>query len=100
MPDLLRRYHQLMPAQTEIDTEATRTSLAASAQNRATAIAGTDITLPQGLYVSATNTLAAGLISARLAKLSTQVATGAATAQCSVTTYEANEQVNAASLKT
>lgn len=89
-----------MPAQTEIDTGATRTSLVGSAQNRATAIAGTDITLPQGLYVSATNTLAAGLVAVRLANLSTRVATGAATAQNSVTTYEVTEQANAASLQT
>lgn len=89
-----------MPAKMEIDTEATRTSLAAEAEIRATAIAGTDITLPQGLYVSATNTLAASLIAARLANLSTRVACGATTAQSSVTTYEATEQANAAPLRT
>lgn len=88
-----------MPAKLEIDTEATRTSLAAVAEARTTAIAGTDITLPQGLYVSATNTLAASLIASRLANLSTRVACGAATAQSSVTTYEVTEQTSAASLR-
>ena len=89
-----------MPARTQIDTEAAGTGLAASAQSRSTAIAGTDITLPQGLYVSATNALAAGLVAARLADLSARVTVGAATAQSSVTTYEATEQSSAASLRT
>lgn len=89
-----------MPARTQIDTEATGTGLAASAQSRSTAIAGTDITLPQGLYVSATNALAAGLVAARLADLGARVTAGAATAQSSVATYEATEQANAASLRT
>jgi hypothetical protein len=89
-----------MPARTQIDTEATASGLAASAQARLTAIAGTDITLPQGLYVSATNALGAGLIAARLADLSTRVTKGAAAALISVVTYEATEQANAATLKT
>jgi hypothetical protein len=89
-----------MPARLQIDTEATGTGLAAAAQDRSTAIAGTDITLPQGLYVSATNALAAGLVSARLANLATRVTAGAATAQCSVATYETTEQASAASLTT
>jgi hypothetical protein len=89
-----------MPARTEIDTEATCTGLASVAQNRSTAIAGTDITLPQGLYVSATNALAAGLVAARLADFAARVTVGAATAQGSVAAYEATEQANAATLTT
>ncbi|ULN44714.1 hypothetical protein MI149_29920 (plasmid) [Mycolicibacterium crocinum] len=89
-----------MPAETHIDTEATRTGLAASAQTRSTAIAGTDITLPQGQYVSATNAVAAGLVAARLADLAGLTAAGAAAAQASVATYEAAEQGNAGTLTT
>lgn len=89
-----------MPARTQIDTEATGTGLAAAAQTRATAIAGTDITLPQGLYVSATNETAAALVTARLADLSARVTAGAAAAQSSVAAYEATEQASAASLRT
>jgi hypothetical protein len=89
-----------MPARTEIDTEATGTGLASAAQNRSTAIAGTDITLPQGLYVSATNALAAGLVATRLADFAARVTVGAATAQGSVAAYEATEQANAATLTT
>lgn len=89
-----------MPAETHIDTEATGSGLAASAQARSTAIAGTDITLPQGQYVSATNALAAGLVAARLADLVGRTTAGAATAQTSVATYETTEQANAATLTT
>ena len=89
-----------MPARTKIDTEDTGAGLAAAAQTRSTAIAGTDITLPQGLYVSATNALAAGLVAARLADVEARVTVGAATAQSSVATYEATEQANAATLTT
>lgn len=89
-----------MPAETHIDTEATGPGLAASAHARSTAIAGTDIALPQGQYVSATNGLAAGLVAARLANLAGRTTTGAATAQASVTTYETTEQANAATLTT
>ena len=89
-----------MPARTTIDTEPTGAGLAAAAQARSTAIAGTDITLPQGLYVSATNALAAGLVAMRLADVAARVTAGAATAQSSVATYEATEQANAATLTT
>lgn len=89
-----------MAAKTHIDTEATASGLAAAAQARLTAIAGTDITLPQGLYVSPTNALGAGLIAARLADLSTRVTTGAAAAATSVAMYESTEQANAATLTT
>lgn len=89
-----------MPARTAIDTESTGTCLAASAQNRSTAIAGTDITLPQGQYVGATNALAAGLIAARLADLADRTIAGVTAAQCSVAAYEATEQANAATLTT
>ena len=76
-----------MSAEIHIDTEATGTGLAASAQARSTAIAGTDITLPQGQYVSSTNALAAGLVAARIANLAGRTTAGAATAQSSVSTY-------------
>jgi hypothetical protein len=85
---------------THIDAEATGTGLAASAAARSTAISGTNITLPQGQYVSATNAVAAGLLAARLANLAGRTTAGAATAQCSVATYETTEQANAATLTT
>jgi hypothetical protein len=84
----------------QIDLEATAAALAAVAEHRLTAIAGTDITLPQGQYVGATNALAAGLIAARLADLAGRTIAGAAAAQASVATYEAAEQANAGTLTT
>lgn len=89
-----------MPAKTLIDTEATAAALAAVAEHRMTAIAGTHIKLPQGQYVGATNAVAAGLIGTRLAELARLTMAGAAAAQCSVATYEATEQANAATLTT
>ncbi|KDE97235.1 conserved hypothetical protein [uncultured Mycobacterium sp.] len=89
-----------MPAKTHIDTQATAAALAAVAEHRMTAIAGTDITLPQGEYVGATNAVAASLITTRLAELASLTVAGAAAAQCSVATYEATEQANAATLTT
>lgn len=89
-----------MSARMQIDPEPTGTSLAASAQTRSAAIAGTDITLPQGLYVGATNALAAGFIAASLADLEGRVIAGAAAAASSVAAYQATEQANAATLRT
>lgn len=89
-----------MPAKTHIDTEATAAALAAVAEQRMTAIAGTDITLPQGQYVSGTNAIAAGLIATRLADLARLTTAGAVAAQTSVATYETTEQANAATLTT
>lgn len=89
-----------MPAKTHIDTPATAAALAAVAEHRMTAIAGTDIALPEGQYVGATNAVAASLIATRLAELTSLTVAGAAAAQCSVATYEATEQANAATLTT
>jgi len=89
-----------MPAKTHIDTEATAAALAAVAEQRMTAIAGTDITLPQGQYVSGTNAIAAGLIATRLADLARLTTAGAVAAQTSVATYETAEAANAATLTT
>jgi hypothetical protein len=89
-----------MAASTDIDPDATGTGLAASAASRTNAVAAGAVSLPQGLYVSATNTLAEGLIAARLADLSTRVAFGAGTAQASVSSYKTTEEANAAALKT
>jgi hypothetical protein len=89
-----------MPAKTHIDTEATAAALAAVAGQRMTAIAGTDITLPQGQYVSGTNAIAAGLIATRLADLARLTTAGAVAAQTSVATYETAEEANAATLTT
>ena len=89
-----------MPAKTHIDTEATAAALAAVAEQRMTAIAGTDITLPQGQYVSGTNAIAAGLIATRLADLARLTTAGAVAAQTSVATYETAEEANAATLTT
>lgn len=89
-----------MPAKTHIDTEATAAALAALAEQRMTAIAGTDITLPQGQYVSGTNAIAAGLIATRLADLARLTTAGAVAAQTSVATYETAEEANAATLTT
>ncbi|MCG5431549.1 hypothetical protein LV457_04495 [Mycobacterium sp. MYCO198283] len=89
-----------MSAATEVDTEATGAGLATSAQDRLTAIAGTDITLPHGGYVGATNTLAAELIAARVADLADRVTAVATAARSSVAADEATEQANAAALTT
>lgn len=89
-----------MPAKTHIDTEATAAALATVAEQRMTAIAGTDITLPQGQYVSGTNAIAAGLIATRLANLARLTTAGAVAAQCSVATYDTTEEANAATLTT
>ena len=89
-----------MAASTDIDPGATGTGLAASAASRMNAVAASAVTLPQGLYVGATNTLAEGLIAARLSDLSTRVSFGAGTAQASMSSYEATEEANAAALKT
>lgn len=89
-----------MPAKTHIDTEATAAALATVAEQRMTAIAGTDITLPQGQYVSGTNAIAAGLIATRLADLARLTTAGGVAAQTSVATYETTEQANAATLTT
>lgn len=89
-----------MPAKTHIDTEATAGALAAVAEQRMTAIVGTDITLPQGAYVSGTNAIAAGLIATRLADLARLTTAGAVAAQTSVAAYETTEEANAATLTT
>lgn len=89
-----------MPAKTHIATEATAAALAVVAEQRMTAIAGTDIALPQGQYVSGTNAIAAGLIATRLADLARLSTAGAVAAQTSVTAYDTAEEANAATLTT
>ena len=89
----------LMAASTDIDPEATGTGLAASAASRASAVSVSDVYLPTGLYVGATNALAQGLIAARLADLSRRVTLGANAAQASVTSYKATEEANTTGLK-
>jgi hypothetical protein len=89
-----------MAAGTEIDPEAARVGLAASADSRVAYAAKNAISLPQGQYVGATNTFAEGLISARLADLSARIEFGVGAAQASMASYETTEEANAKALKT
>jgi hypothetical protein len=89
-----------MAARTDIDPEATSAGLAAAAESRAGAVAGSAVSLPRGVYVGATNVLAEDLIAERLSALSTRVVYGAGAASASVTSYQATEEANAKALET